>query len=351
MGLDYKKFEEALPGKYWSLPKNKRHEIEDYLVNENYFPMVKVDGYWARAIIREDDVLIQSRGISKVTGTYGDYTPLVPHIAAELLANFPAGTVLLGELAFNDLSRKVTEVGSILRCLPAKANDRQKEEENKIHFFIFDAIAYDGVDISELPFEKRFIPKHSVRNDSKYVKPVMNDSIENAKSMLEWVWSKGGEGIILLNKNLPYKFGNAQAWHSIKVKKQLDELEGKVIGVLEPTKIYDGKDIDNWEYYESKDGVKFTREKLLRGEHIPNGFDPVTKPYFFGRKSGVIVEYLGRTIQIASGTTDEDGDYLASDLAAEKIANGELFAVFTGMELTEDSVRHPSLIRLRDDIK
>lgn len=350
--FDYDKYKNALPGKYWSLPANKKNELESHLVSENYIPMIKYDGYWARAIVMKDEVLIQSRGISKVTGTYGDYTPLVPHIAAELLATFPEGTVVIGELAFNDLSRKVTEVGSILRCLAPKAIERQKEEVNKIHFFVFDVLAYNGVEVYEKPFEERFAIYSALTNqDNKYIRPATSCYSDEAPEMLEYVWSKGGEGIILVNRHLPYKFGNAQAWHSIKVKKSLKELEGKVIGVLEPTREYSGKDMDNWEFYESGDGVKFTKDKLLKGEYIPNGLTPVTKPYFFNRKSGVIVEYEGRIIQIASGTTDDDGEYLSTPDAAAKIANGELYAVFTGMELTEDSVRHPSLIRLRDDIK
>ena len=56
---------------------------------------------------------------------------------------------------------------------------------------------------------------------------------------------------------------------ALKLKKSLKELEGKVIGVLEPTREYSGKDMDNWEFYESGDGVKFTKDKLLKGEYIP----------------------------------------------------------------------------------
>jgi len=74
------RWKKATPGKYWKLPKNKEVLLSQYLKDPNYLGMIKYDGYWARAIIGEDDVKIQSRGISKVTGEYGDYTPLVPHI-------------------------------------------------------------------------------------------------------------------------------------------------------------------------------------------------------------------------------------------------------------------------------
>ena len=177
--FDYDKYKNALPGKYWSLPANKKNELESHLVSENYIPMIKYDGYWARAIVMKDEVLIQSRGISKVTGTYGDYTPLVPHIAAELLATFPEGTVVIGELAFNDLSRKVTEVGSILRCLAPKAIERQKEEVNKIHFFVFDVLAYDGVEVYEKTIWRKdlwSIPALT-NQDNKYIRPATSCSM------------------------------------------------------------------------------------------------------------------------------------------------------------------------------
>ena len=62
------------------------------------------------------------------------------------------------------------------------------------------------------------------------------------------------------------------------------------------------------------------------------------------------VQYQNKTINISSGITDEDGEYLATDAAKNAIQDGRLYAVFTGMEFTEDSVRHPRLLRLRDDI-
>lgn len=329
------KYSNMAPGKYWSLPANKKHLIDDYLEDKNYLPMIKTDGYWARVIIYDRKVLIQSRGISTATGTYGDYTPLVPHIVEELLRRFPDNTVLIGELAFKDLSRKVTEVGSILRCLPAKAIKRQEKEENKIIFFPFDVLVFNGEEIIDKPFYERFItiPNKNLPllnlQDEKYVLQTEINDYSGTK-LLEHVWGLGGEGIILIKKDLPYNIGNAKAWHSIKVKRELGELEGKVIGLIEPNKLYEGKDLSNWQYF--IDDVA------------------VTKPYFFNRKVGVVVEYLGRKINMTSGTTDDDGEFLSTPGAAKMIEDGTLYAVFTGMELTPDSVRHPRLVRLRDDV-
>lgn len=347
---------ELKPGKYWKLPANKEHLLEEYMEDDNYLPMVKYDGYWARAIIHEDGVLIQSRGISKVTGTYGDYTEKVPHIVEELREIFPAGTIVIGELCYgNDLSKDAREVGKVLRSLAPKAVERQKS--NKLQFRVFDMIAIEYTKTDKCPFESRFNTLPSlVGSEFEYVKPAKTGE---AKQLLSDVWEAEGEGIILLNKNLSYKFGGAQAWHSIKVKRKLGDLEGKVIDVIEPTKIYEGKELDTWKYFAIERKNSDTDSEWIHVEFCTNDKRvksplfrtiPVTKPYFNGWKSGVIVEYDGRKIKMTSGTDDDTAKFLSTDKAKQLIKNGELYAVFTGMEMTKDSVRHPNLIRLRDDM-
>lgn len=343
----YEKYSNMTPGKYWSLPAGKKHLIDDYLENKDYIPMIKMDGYWARVIVWNDQVLIQSRGISKSTGTYGTYTEQVPDIVNEL-KTLPNGTVILGELAFKDLTKNANQVGSILRSNPARAIKLQ-EERGKLMLFVFDVLAFDGEDFLDLPFEER-LEKFPSDMNFNLIQPVKRVEPGKGKELLSEVWDKGGEGIILIKKNLPYNIGGARAWHSIKVKRSLPELEGKVIGVIEPTKVYEGKELDTWPYWEDGEGHLFIKDRFLKGEYIPKPYTPITSPYFNGRMSGIIVKCEGRIINISSGITDEDGYFLASARAAEMIRDGELYAVFTGMELTETSVRHPSLIRLRDDM-
>lgn len=338
----YNFWSNSVPGKYWKMTPAHKHKLPQYLISEKYLPMIKYDGYWARAIIGETGVLIQSRGISKVTGTYGDYTALVPHIVDELKTLFPPGTVVVGEMCYDkDLTKKATDVGKILRCKAPTAIARQKDDSKKLSFRVFDMLAYSYENIHEKPFLDRFSQlAQATMNDyfgetnhwnNAWVNTAEWRMAGHGEDLLKEVWDAGGEGIILLNTELPYKIGGAQAWHSIKVKRALGELEAQVVGTLEPTRIYEGRtDLDEWPYWE--------------------GDTPVTKPYFNGWKVGVVVEYKGRTIKITSGTTDDDAEYLAGSAAKELIENGQLWAVFTGMELTKDSVRHPNLIRLRDDM-
>ena len=75
---------------------------------------------------------------------------------------------------------------------------------------------------------------------------------------------------------------------------------------------------------------------------------PVTKPYFYGWKSAIEIEYNGKKIKIASGLTDEDKAYLATSAAKNAIESGSLFAVITGMEFTDKkSIRHPVFVDFR----
>lgn len=323
--LDYKKFLEMEPGKYWKLPENKKHEIEKYMVDKNYLPMIKYDGVWARIVITDNDIIIQSRGISVVTNTYGEYQVRVPQITAELKKLYPAGTVLLGEICFPDLKKDANQVGSILRSLNERAIALQQKEEDKLHLYIFDVLAYDGVEVYNNPFWNR-VQGDWIKSGTYTHKAFIGS---DAKKLLESVWDDGGEGIILIKKDEPYNIGRAKAWHSIKVKRELGEIESPVIAFVEPNKEYEGDD-PHWTHRD------------ING-HL------VTKAHAKGWKAGVTVNYEGRVINITSGLTDEDAEYLSTPQAEEIMKAGKLVAVFTGMSLTPDSVRHPRLIRLRDE--
>lgn len=323
----YEKFKNMAPMKYYEA--NLEHpRAEEMFHNRNgeFFAMQKYDGEWCRAIIMEDEVLLQSRSVSRVTGTYGDKTEHVPHITKNLLNSYPAGTVLLGEIAFMGFNRTSREVGSVMRCKPPKAIERQTEEENKLHFYIFDVLAYDYKDLMDLPFESRFIPEHTMSSAS-YIHVAANDSENGSfESIVDYVWGYGGEGIMIVRKDMMYQPGSRRAWQTLKVKKKLGKLTAKVLSTIEPNKFYEGDQINTWPYVIDEEAV--------------------TKPFFYGWKNGVIVEYKGRVVRVTSGLTDYEREQLSQPEIQEKIVNGELYAEVTGMELTEDSIRHPIFIKL-----
>ncbi len=327
------------PMKYYEGDRSKQKAI-DMIENKGgeYSAMRKYDGEWCRAVITEDGVKLQSRSISKKTGTYGDKTELVPHIVEELKEFFSTGTVLIGELAFSDYTSTSTEVGSILRCLPPKAIERQKAK--KIHFYIFDVICNNGQDVCDKPFIDRFslIPDLSSLNFVHQAEKTEGDFMEFS----EKVWSQGGEGIMIIKNSAPYQPGKRTAWNSLKIKKKLENLEGKVIGLIEPNRVYAGTELHDWKYFVDENDNPVDLTKMIDYGKLT----PVTKPYYFGWKNGVIVEYEGRTISITSGLNDAVRSELNE--MTELIKEGRLWANFTGMELTPDSVRHPVFLGLKE---
>lgn len=312
--------------------------------NQEYTAMIKHDGEWCRAIITEDGVILQSRSISKVTGTYGDKTEHVPHIVEELKSIYPAGTVIIGELCFDRLESTSKDVGSILRCLPPKAIERQKSE--KLHFKFFDVLAYKYEVIMEKPFIERF-RAIGVTELNRFVERVWFDEGDGANfhNMVDWVWKQGGEGIVIVRNDMKYAPGKRTAWQSLKVKKKLGALKAKVIGFIEPNKHYNGSEEFNWSYWVDGNDRRIEKDGIVNMK-LYEGLQPVTKPYYFGWKNGVRVEYEGRIIDVTSGLTDEVREWLATGAAKASLEAGELFAEITGMEITADSIRHPVFLRI-----
>jgi hypothetical protein len=331
------KFSTMEPMKYHEsdITHNKAKEM---LSNNNdaFIAMEKRDGEWCRAIIGEHNILLQSRSISKVTGTYGDKTELVPHITEELKSLFPAGTILIGELAFNNHKATSREVGSILRCKAPKAIERQKDD--KLHFFIFDMLSFAYEEMIDWNFEDRF---KKITASGEFIRRIpTSEGFDTFMNFADSVWSLDGEGIMILRKDAPYMPGKRKAWASLKVKKKLDDFIGTVIDVIEPKENYEGTEIDNWEYWADGSGNPVDQKDIFNMKQI-DGLHAVTKPFYFGWKNGVVVEVEGRIVKVTSGLTDSDRAWLASDNAAQNISNRKLTARITGMELTEDSIRHP----------
>lgn len=354
------KFYTQEPQKYYQPADYSNPKAQAMLENEGdaYVATQKNDGEWCRLIIDGNGfVTLQSRAVSKVTGTYGDKTQLVPHIVEEAANNLPPNTVLLGELCFDDIHCTSKDVGSILRCLPAKAIARQLA--NKLYFKAFDCLMLNGKDLSEEGYETRlqavcFLTEHSSAQYIIHTDICYTDFPEFLGDILE----RGGEGIVIQRKDTPYEPGKRTAWHSMKVKKILKEFELQVTDFIEPKENYEGKLPLYWNYwigtYEDDPGsnpIYLTHPPTNEDQEFGLVWKPVTKPYWFGWKNGIVVYNHGTFVRVTSGMTDEDREWCASPEAYNAMKNGELYAVVTAMEETPDrSLRHPRLVRLRTDI-
>lgn len=247
----------------------------------------------------------------------------------------PANTVLLAELCWDQPGTNANTVGTILRCLPAKAVERQKE--HKLHAVVFDALMVNGEDLTALPYNERLARAATVlktiKSDLMYLTQVLPLTAEFPTFLdyADWIIQNGGEGLVIQRKDNPYMPGTRTAWKTLKLKQTMPEMELQVVGVLEPNKVYEGTLLESWAYWEDD--------------------TPVTKPYYFGWKNGITVKYNNTTCDVASGLTDADREWLASEEAEMAITNGELYAVVRAMsENDKGRLRHPYVVRFRTDM-
>ena len=321
------------PMKYYNNEDTSNAKRQDMINNKNgeYIATEKHDGDWGMFIhYSKGHNLIRSRSISKVTGVYGDYTAKLPHLCDEM-DNWPDNTVVLAEICWDEYGTNANTVGTILRCLPAKAVERQKE--NKLKAVVFDMLMFANKDLTDLGYYRRFTQWASFidAQDYKYIKLTKlfeNDFAEAADDII----SRGGEGVVIQRKDYAYSPGSRTAWKTLKLKQQLPEMELKVVGTLAPNKLYEGDCPETWEYQ-------------IDGELV-------TKPYYFGWKNGITVELSdGTKCDVASGLTDDDRAWLATEEAAKMIEAGDLYAVVKAMSFNDKGrLRHPSLVRLRNDM-
>lgn len=354
-------FKTMEPMKYYDCPLPKTDSAKqkrlDMIENKDdqYIATTKNDGDWGLFIHYEkDNNLIRSRSISKVTGEYGNYTAKLPHLIEEM-NKWPDNTVILAEICWNEPNTTANTVGTILRCLPEKAVERQKDK--KLKAVSFDILMLDNIDLTAEKYEKRLqiLSDFISKNKNEYIlltNIFTSDFAEHADEII----NKGGEGIVIQKKSNPYMPGTRTAWATLKMKQTLPLLELKVINTVEPNRDYDGICGENWQYWE---GVYNDTKEKVRINHAPGNIDkevslewsPVTKSYYMGWKNGIVVDYNGVAVKVASGLTDEDREWLATEEAANKIKNGELYAVIKAMSTnSRASLRHPALVRLRDDM-
>lgn len=344
-------FANLAPMKYYDNPEPEAASAQqkrlDMINNKNdeYIATVKKDGDWAMLIhYSKGNNLIRSRSISKVTGAYGDYTAKLPHICDEM-DKLPDNTVLLAEICWDEPGTNANTVGTILRCLPAKAVERQKE--HKLKALVFDLLMLGGYDDTAEPYEKRYqfaswLMETNIGPSTIMYMTQQCKIDEYHGNFLEWadeIISAGGEGLVIQRKDNAYLAGTRTAWKSLKLKQKLPEMELRVVNSINPNMNYEGDCPDSWEYWY---------------QDMPNadprlGDFPVTKPYFYGWKNGVTVKLANNEeCDVASGLTDDDKAWLATKEAENLINQGLLYAVIRAMSYnSRGKLRHPVFVRFR----
>lgn len=369
------------PMKYYDNPEPKtttlRQKRKDIIDNKDnsYIASVKHDGDWGCFIhYSKGHNLIRSRSISKITGIYGDYTAKLP-TAIEVMDTWPDNSVILAEICVDGEGVNANTIGTILRCLPEKAVERQKT--TKVKFWGFDLLMWNGEDLTSTPYLIRILQLEALLNNDHSdgmccgrpwfrCTDIFADGFNFAEEA-DRIIAAGGEGLVIQKKDNCYWPGTRTAWKTLKLKQRLPEMELLVTDILDPTEEYTGKEIETWPYWLAypSDGDYPTmhefkgRDEALKYESDFNAsgmerygytvkLKAVTKPYFYGWKSGISVLYNNVRVDVASGLTDDDRAWLATREAYELIYGGSLYAVVRGMSTNDKgAIRHPVFVRFR----
>lgn len=350
------------PMKYWSLgaslSKEQKAEKIDYAItNSSLIGSEKFDGDLCRVIWDEDTVLAQSRSISKKTGTYGDLTDKLLFME-NILNAFSDRTVLLGEVYLPGGTAK--EVGSVLRCLPAKALERQKD--NPVYYYIFDVLMYEGKDLTQTPMEERI--KYLKPAAEKINSPLVNYAHyfevkpETFYGYLQDIFSKGGEGVVLYKRSMLPCQGRTSAWETIKVKRELEiEADCFIAGTLPPQEEYTGKELPTWQYWEDMRTKEKVEGSFYSDYYRGAPYRPITKSFFHGWVGSIRCGVFNDKHEIielcrCSNLTEELMEELKNnfDNYYMKVIKVDGMSLSYREGSIYPSIRHPKIVDFRDDM-
>lgn len=307
-----------------------------------------------------------SRRVSVKDGFPVEKTDNVPHLTS-ILNKYP-NLILDGEVYYEGMSSN--DVTSIMGALPEKAIERQKER-GFLKYVVFDILRdFNGNWLVDKTWkERRKLLEMAVglikidllkENNKAFDKiDVSQVVVYDKREFYNEIMARGGEGIILKNVNAKYVPDKKPSWNWVKVKKHITD-DVVIMGFKPPVRVYDGKELDTWQYWENEHGIKFTRADLKPGEGIIGTDTPVTKFYFYDWIGAVTFGkyYLaGETedgtpcyglneLGFCSGLTDE----MRKDMSEnpEKYI-GDCMEI-GAMEQTKDGFyRHPVFNRMRPD--
>lgn len=352
--IDKLNFEELPAEKYWSFPRSfkgdPKVETRNMIYSGDYIGARKMDGAYYR-FIKDMNGNMRLQGRSKsVNGDYLDKLDHVPHLM-ELFNKLPNGTCLLGEIYFpkNEGSSNVT---TIMGCLTDKAITRQ-EKGDKLHYYVFDIWAWNGVSYMNKKCEDRFaeLSARASAYPCEYVEWARYYEGDNLWIQLQTILANGGEGIVMTKKGTIPSPGKRTARKTLKIKKELAEnidcfFTGRASA---PTRLYTGSEIVTWKYWENPHTGEKIDGECYKQYYAGAPIEPVTKPYFNGwagsLEIGVMKDGEVCPIGFLSGLTDE----VKANFKSYKGRCIEMAA----MEVLHDTkgIRHGKFLRFRDDLE
>jgi ATP-dependent DNA ligase len=317
---------------------------------EGWIAEEKFDGHRATCYLTSKGMRLFSRRISKKTGWYSENTDSLPHIRECNPGKVMLGSILDGEIIMP--TGVFADVQGVTGALPDRALQNQGEKGFAV-LRAFDILYYRGINIQAMPLFKRkeYLQLVVCELASPFITivPWWDGSQVDFKKVLEQVWERGGEGLILKDINARYE--QKRSYFFLKLKDCIYR-DVVVMDYEPPTKYFDGKTLDDkWRYWYSPESDSCI-EHLGDPSSGVQQFDAVTKPFCKGWVGAITcgVYQNGKLVPVVSlkGFTDEEQDYIKQNRAELKGAVLEVKGQGISDRL-KGTIRHPRFSRWRPD--
>jgi hypothetical protein len=344
--------------RYWNFPSgykgDPKTEIKNMILSNTYLGAIKKDGAYERFVKDEDGNMMLISRTESVTGEPIDKIGHVPHLHT-FFDQLPNGTCLLGELYFPNRpgSRHVT---TIMGCLEEKAIQRQENE--KLYYYIFDIWAWEGKSFLSMRAEDRFeeIKLGWRAYPGTYVEWARYEKGMELLSLLYQARAEGEEGIVITRAASMPEPGKRTSRKTLKIKKEIEnDIDCFLTGRFkEATRDYTGDYIENWSYWRN---IK-TNEKVQGSyfEEYANGgpYEPITKKYFNGWPAAVEIAVVDEEKKLhvlgwVGNLTDEIKAQIATNPSNFKLKVVQISAMDFDPE--SERFRHSKIIQWREDKK
>jgi len=309
------------PNKVDDKKPQELERLDSLLDSPEYAGEEKIDGCHYNMI----DCRFFSTRIAKGKDIPVEKTGNFPHLTQLLDSlNFP-NLVLDGEIFIpGETSQYVTRATG---AGSEKAIAFQKEN-GWVKYKLFDILRTPrGTWLNKIPYIKRreFLERffHEILDPLQKELGVdyfelVDMSVDNKREMLEKIYASGGEGMVLKKLDSRYMFGKNPKWVWMKHKKK-DELDAVIMGYDPPKRVYKGKRIMEWLYWE--EAVPVTKFYALEwiGAVRVGQYDDTGELRYIASISGLTEslrkqlsedgdEYIGTVVKVGFMEYTDDGN-------------------------------------------
>jgi ATP-dependent DNA ligase len=176
----------------------------------------KMDGWRILCHVHESGVSFYSRSGKS-------YNDKLPKVEAELLAHFPAGTWLDGEVVALRLEDgKVYNDWGVAQSVLTKLGGNAAAD--KVSYMIFDLLAHRGIDARPLPYANRRKLLEQIFDGEDFDKVALTPTFDSTEANYAAFVEAGYEGAVVKREDAPYRSNKREGagWTKVKPVHSLD---------------------------------------------------------------------------------------------------------------------------------